>query len=205
MSLDIPFALAIVILSLSIFFAFLSTTTSERIRLSKESFLEKPIFSKLFSNESKASILTKVCISYVFVSENEGRNLVNGIVEVNLSVDPTCELRLYNSSLRIFDKDKVLPYNISSIRYCKSFFVREITFSFPINLSAYQSKKIKVILSSENVSLPSYVSNYSPPSLSNVTIKVSPSNCFEVVSRKKLSEINNTEILGTFVTAEVIE
>ncbi len=205
MSLDIPFALAIVILSLSIFFAFLSTTTSERIRLSKESFLEKSIFSKLFNNESKASILTKVCISYVFVSENEGRNLVNGIVEVNLSVDPTCELRLYNSSLRIFDKDKVLPYNISSIRYCKNFFIREITFSFPINLSAYQSKKIEVILSSENVYLPSYVSNYSPPSLSNVTIKVSPSNCFEVVSRKKLSEINNTEILDTFITAEVIE
>jgi len=178
MSLDIPFALAVIVLSLSILFDYES---------------------------SRTSILSKICISYVFVTENEGKKLTNGVVEVNLSADPTCELKLYNSSLRIFDKDRALPYNISSIHHCENFFVREISFSFPLNLSAYQSKKIKVILSSENVSLPSYVNNYSPSSLSNVTVRISPLNCFKAVSYKKAAEINNTEILGTSLSVVIIK
>ena len=212
MNVDIPIALAIFILVVS--FVLISYINFYR-DVTRSSFayqIKDSIMEDFFHDKSSdLYLLTNFCRINVNITETSGFQVINGLVVLNLTLDPECKLLARNTSIRVLYNNGFLPYNLSNLVYCSEDFLKSASISFPVNMSAYEEKTFQITFSSEELELPNstYVVPLPKEMFSNEKT-ILPKKCFEVISYRKLDEIKNMsseemrEKYGVEITFEVI-
>ncbi len=97
-----------------------------------------------FNQISPYSIVNKIYFIPVFVKETAGISRTNEPVEIFLNLDDDCNKIASNSSIRIYMNENELPIIFEDQVYCEFNYLKNSTISFPINISASSTKKLKI-------------------------------------------------------------
>jgi len=204
--LDFAVAVGIFLIFFSSLISFLSS-----YRLSSISSLSSlkqikisEVFSNLFTGKGvpsdweeynrtpvKIGLETELYRIPIIVKETNG-NARDAVINISLEFDPTCLKRSWNNTVRVYENETEIPFQLYNQNFCSEQYLRNATLLFNSSFKAYEEKVFWVYFSDDRGILPA---NYSlPPSQTqNFTVKVLPAEKIYVLSVEKLEALKNLD------------
>jgi len=106
----------------------------------------------------KIGLISNLYVIPLTVEEKDGYNRTNEPLTTHVILDEDCDLKAWNSTLRLYDEDnRELNIEISNETFCENQFLKEINLTWNVNVTANSAKKFYLFFSSErSISDPNY-------------------------------------------------
>jgi hypothetical protein len=125
------------------------------------------------------------------VNETNGTTRTNYTLNVTFKIDPNCQNKSWNTTLRIYDSNgNSIPLNIYNTTFCVSQYVNKTDLVFNVSLQANSAQKFFLFYSAQQTILPNS-SSYSYPTATNYTVFSYPEMTLQTVSVGKLLALRN--------------
>ncbi|MDI6798500.1 MAG: hypothetical protein QMD12_00675 [Candidatus Aenigmarchaeota archaeon] len=126
----------------------------------------------------------------IIVTETNGTDRGDVIINVTLSFDAECENKAWNSTIRVYEGESEIPSQLYNQSFCTADYINRSDLVFNSSFSANQSKTFFVYFSNDKSIAPP---NYSLPftAQTNFTIQIYPEEVLPVISISKLLALRN--------------
>jgi hypothetical protein len=139
----------------------------------------------------------------VLLTEANGTD--RGYILLNITgfvFDNNCSLVALNSSVRVYENEVELPFNLYNQTFCEGSYLKNATIILNVSFSANQSRMFFIYFSNDSSVLPS---NYSLPfsTASNFSLEVYPTErmiWLSVEKMKALRQLNYSDAVAALLT-----
>jgi hypothetical protein len=186
--IDFTVAVGIFIIIIGLSLAFVLNYLTKYSQYSKINNL-KAIAYNLFV-PLKLNLTTELYKLPIKITEINGNERIDTIINLSLSFDEKCEKKAWNSTVRVYEDDKEVEFSLYNQTFCEEKYLKYSDLVLKSNFSAYQTKIFFVYFSEEKeVEEP----NYSIPYEENSGFKVEifPLQETKILSIGKLKKLRN--------------